>query len=247
MPDLDNGSDPQDEAEAYDETHGADEDPAGLFADDTDGDPQLLTDVFDVTSADGDADDDEDEDEEADEYSASELDGLDLDDDEDEADRLDDELGADQPEYEAVDGLDRRIDRAAERAAPSEPGLVYTDNLDSITYPRDDEAEKYESTRQLSDEQLADLGYLEADRPNDNLKGDAMKDDQDTISTKEEGSENWEDRSFGTDAESAVLEGSGASADDVEDEADPDEDERLDEGLEETFPASDPVSAKHIT
>ncbi len=26
-----------------------------------------------------------------------------------------------------------------------------------------------------------------------------------------------------------------------------DESERLDEGLEETFPASDPVSAKHIT
>jgi hypothetical protein len=25
------------------------------------------------------------------------------------------------------------------------------------------------------------------------------------------------------------------------------DDERLDEGLEETFPASDPVSAKHIT
>lgn len=248
MPDLDNGSDPQDEAEAYDETHGVDEDPSGLFADDTDGDPQLLTDVFDATSADGDADEDEDEDEEADEYRASDLDDLDLDDDEDEADRLDDELGADRPEYEALSGLDRGIDRAAERAGPSEPGLVYTGDLDAITYPRDDEAEKYESTRQLSDEQLADLGYLEAGRPNDNnLKGDAVKDDQDTIATKEEGSTDWEERSFGTDTESAVLEGSGASADDVEDESDPDEDERLDEGLEETFPASDPVSAKHIT
>jgi hypothetical protein len=34
----------------------------------------------------------------------------------------------------------------------------------------------------------------------------------------------------------------------LEDENDdPGEDERLDEGLEETFPASDPVSAKHIS
>jgi len=30
-------------------------------------------------------------------------------------------------------------------------------------------------------------------------------------------------------------------------ETDPNESDRLDEGLEETFPASDPVSAKHIT
>ena len=34
----------------------------------------------------------------------------------------------------------------------------------------------------------------------------------------------------------------------AEDPSHPDrEDERLEEGLEETFPASDPVSAKHIT
>ena len=69
----------------------------------------------------------------------------------------------------------------------------------------------------------------------------------DTPRAKEEGSPDWEERSFDADTEDAVLEGSGATADDVEDEADPDEDERLDEGLEETFPASDPVSAKHIT
>ena len=81
-----------------------------------------------------------------------------------------------------------------------------------------------------------------------------MKDEDKTVSTKPEGSADWEERSFGADAELSILEGgvpeptaSGASADDVEDESDPDEDERLDEGLEETFPASDPVSAKHIT
>lgn len=41
--------------------------------------------------------------------------------------------------------------------------------------------------------------------------------------------------------------GSGASADDVPDEAHPRQDELLDEGIEETFPASDPVSVKRIT
>lgn len=41
--------------------------------------------------------------------------------------------------------------------------------------------------------------------------------------------------------------GSGASADDVEEEVHPRQDELLDEGVEETFPASDPVSVKRIT
>jgi hypothetical protein len=39
----------------------------------------------------------------------------------------------------------------------------------------------------------------------------------------------------------------GPSADDVPDDADPHQDELLDEGVEETFPASDPVSVKRIT
>jgi len=56
----------------------------------------------------------------------------------------------------------------------------------------------------------------------------------------------WEERSFGEDIET-LIEGTGATADDVVDESDPADEGRLDEGLEETFPASDPVSAKHIT
>ena len=39
----------------------------------------------------------------------------------------------------------------------------------------------------------------------------------------------------------------GPGPDDVPDEAHPHQDELLDEGVEETFPASDPVSVKHIT
>ncbi|MGZ3278304.1 MAG: hypothetical protein ACXWKT_09300 [Caulobacteraceae bacterium] len=252
MPDVDNTFDAQDEAEVYDETHGLDEDPTGAEPDDVDGDPAELTDVFDVTSALGDADEEEDDDT-ADDYDDDEIQSLDLDDeedvDEDDDDDLDDDL-EDVAEADARSGLDRMIDRTAERGAPIEPNLSYVANLDAVTNPRDDDVEKYETTRELSDEQLAELGYLR-DRK---LEAMTMKDENQTVSTKPEGSRNWEERSFDTDAEQSIMEGgvpeptaSGASADDVEDEADPHEEERLDEGLEETFPASDPVSAKHIT
>ncbi len=252
MPAPDNDFDAQDEAEVYDETHGLDEDPTGAEPDDVDGDPAELTDVFDVTSAVGDADENEDNDT-ADDYDDEDLDDLDLDDeedaDEDDDDGLDDSL-EDVPEADTRAGLDRLIDRTAERSAPIEPSLSYVANLDAVTNPRDDDVDKYETTRELSDEQLADLGYLQ-DRKQEAL---TVKDEDQTVSTKPEGAREWEERTFGEDAELSILEGgvpeptaSGASADDIEDESDPDEDGRLDEGLEETFPASDPVSAKHIT
>ena len=102
----------------------------------------------------------------ADDYDDDDLNALDLDDeedvDEDDDDDLDDDL-EDAPEYDAREGLDRMIDRTAERGAPIEPGLSYVGDLDAITNPRDDDVDKYETTRPLSDEQLADLGYL--DRP----------------------------------------------------------------------------------
>ena len=214
MPDVDDdGADPQDEAEAYDETHGVDEDPTGASPDDVDGDPAELTDVYDVTSALGDADDDD----------------------------LDDDL-EDVPEADARAGLDRLIDRTAERGAPDEPGLSYVGDLDAITNPRDDDVDKYETTRPLSDEQLADLGYLE--RPQDE-EVYAVLDDDKNPKPPEHPLLSEEHRSF-RDAEDAVL-GSGATAEDIEDVADTHESDLLDEGLEETFPASDPVSAKHIT
>lgn len=251
MPDVDDEIDAQDEAEAFDETHGLDEDPTGADPDDVDDDPDELTDVYDVTSALGDADDDGEEDETADDDD-DDLDDLDLDDEEeaDEDGDLDNDL-EDAPEADARAGLDRLIDRTAERAAPVEPNLAYVDDLDAVTNPRDDDVDKYESVRELSDEQLADLGYL-PDRKQQEVY--VVKDEDQTVSTKLENSRDWEERSFGEDIELSILEGgvpeptgSGASADDVEDEADPDEQERLEEGLEETFPASDPVSAKHIT
>jgi hypothetical protein len=258
MPDVpdfdgDDAFDAQDEAEVYDETHGLDENPTGADSDDVDSDPDELTNVYDVTSALGDSDDDEDNDV-ADDYDDDDLEDLDLDDeddvDQDDDDDLDDDL-EDVPEADARAGLDRLIDRTTERAAPIEPNLSYVDDLDRVTNPRDDDVEKYETTRELSDEQLADLGYLQ-DRKQQEVS--VMKDEDQSVSTKPEGNRGWEERSFEVDTEISILEGgtpkpiaSGASADDVEDEADPAEDERLDEGLEETFPASDPVSAKHIT
>jgi hypothetical protein len=249
MPDVDDAFDPQDEAEVFDETHGADEDPTGADPDDVDADPDELTNVYDVTSALGDADDDEDDGETADDYDDDDLADFELDEDEDMDEALDDDLDY-AAEADARAGLDRLIDRTAERAAPNEPGLAYVGDLDAVTNPRDDDAEKYETTRELSDEQLAELGYL----PRRMQEVSIMKDEDQTVSTKPEGSRDWEERSFEEDAEQSILEGgvpkpiaSGASADDIEDEADPHEQELLDEGLEETFPASDPVSAKHIT
>ena len=249
----DDDLDPQDEAEAFDETHGLDEDPTGADPDDVDSDPDELTEVFDVTSALGDSDDAEDEDETADDYDDEELEELELDEEEDEDDDEDDELDddlEDAPEADARAGLDRLIDRTAERGAPVEPNLSYVGDLDRITNPRDDDVEKYETTRELSDEQLAELGYLFDRKP----EAYAVKDEDEAVPTKPEGGPEWEERSFEADAEQSILEGgvpkpiaSGASADDIEDEADPHEQDLLDEGLEETFPASDPVSAKHIT
>src|SRR5205085_4541211 len=106
-------ADAQDEAEVYDETHGLDEDPTGADSDDVDGDPDELTQVFDVTSAQGDADED-DEVDSADDLDDEDLDDLDLDDEEDadydEDDDLDDDL-EDVPEADARSGLDRLIDR----------------------------------------------------------------------------------------------------------------------------------------
>jgi hypothetical protein len=245
MPDLDNGSDPQDSAEAFDETHGADEDPTGVLAtDDLLDDPDGLTDVYDVTAAQGDSDDDDDDGATADDYSDGDLSALQLDDDqsydEDDDDQLDDDL-EDDGDLDSRAGLDRMIDRTAERAAPSEPGLVYAEDLDALTQPRDDETDKYETTQALSDEQLADLGYL--DRPN--TEASDMNDAKHTDG-KANAAAPAEDRAFVVNAETAV-EGSGATAEDILEENDADEEDRLDEGLEETFPASDPVSAKHIT
>ena len=156
MPDVDDTFEAQDTAEAYDETHRGDEMEPG----DSDllNEPDQEDDVYDVTSALGDADDDEDL--TADDLDAEDLDRLDLDDQEEDDEDVDDSLDDDfESEPESSAAADRQVDWAAGLPAPIEPGLVYTGDLDLITNPRDDDVEKYESTRELSTEQLADLGY----------------------------------------------------------------------------------------
>ena len=235
--DLDNGADAQDMAEAFDETNREDE-LAAADGDDFEN-PDIAPDVYDVTSAQGDADDDD--------GVQYELDAADFSDDIDEDDFEEDEDdvlavdGGDDASLED-DGNDDPVDIIAGRAAPSEPGLAYVADVDASTYPRDDEAEKYESTRHLSDAQLSDLGYR--DDPPTQKETSAM--DAKTPDQIKKAAD-WEERSFGGQNSEDTVQGSGASAEDVADESDPDEEDRLDEGLEETFPASDPVSAKHIT
>jgi hypothetical protein len=202
--DRDDAFEPQDEAETFDETHRTDE--LGVGSDDLEDEPDLQDDVYDVTLALGDADEDDEDVDSADDLDPEELDDLDDEEDEDEDDDLDDDL-EDEPEDDDLDDDDlddEDLDEEEDASAASEPGLVYAADLDALTNPRDDDVEKYESNRELSGAQLADLGYMK------------------------------ESRSF-------------ASSEDIADTADPDDSRRLDEGLEETFPASDPVSAKHIS
>jgi hypothetical protein len=217
--DLDDGQDPQDEAEVFDESQRIDD--MALSADQPDQ-PDVDGDLYDVTTAIGDADEDDIALDAAD-LDPDDLDDDDLEDDEDDDDDLDDDL-EDDPEDDEDEDEDSPVDVGAARAHRSEPGLGYTDDLDAATNPRDDDAEKYESTRQLSDQQVADLGYAGKAAPE-------VETESVVVVAEEE----------------RVIRGSGATAEDVEDESDPDDEDRLDEGLEETFPASDPVSAKHIT
>ena len=210
VPDLDNdGSDPQDQAEAYDETHNTDElgypDETRSFAAD------LFDDAYDATSAQGDAD----EDDVAVEAADLDEDDLDQDDDAEEGELLylDDDL-EDEDDDLLQDGF--QIERSAGASSANEAPLEYTDNLDDAGRTSDRMARRYESPGELSQADVRSLGY------GDDKKETDMGDD---------------DKAKGT----------GAAAEDIEDESHPHQEELLDEGVEETFPASDPVSVKHIT
>jgi ribonuclease E len=108
MPDIETDYDPQDSAEAFDETHRSDED--GVSADALEDAPDLDDDVLDVTSAVGDSDEDEGL-VTADDMSAEDLDDLDTEDDEeddeeeDEDADLDDDL-EDEPEDDDLEDED---------------------------------------------------------------------------------------------------------------------------------------------
>jgi hypothetical protein len=200
--------DAQDQAEVFDED---------TLLDDEAQEPtemrtfEELPDVLDLTQALGDGRDVRAMD--ADEFNESDLDDEDLEDDEDVDDMIRDDLeDVSEDEDARSDDLDERD--GVTRLAGDESDLEYVADVDPVTDPADDDADKYES-RNVSDKDLRDLGY----------QAQGGRADQDDDSAK----------------------GSGASADDVPDEVHPRQDELLDEGVEETFPASDPVSVKRIT
>lgn len=203
--------DAQDQAEVFDEETRFDDDER-LDHDDEPRTFEEMPDVYDATSALGDGREVRAMDE--DEFNEDDLDDEDLEEDEDLDDMIRDDLeDASEDEDAGSDDLDERD--GVTRLAGDESELEYVADVDKVTDPDDDDADKYES-RQVSDEDLRNLGYqAEAAEPR-------------------------------TEREEKPA-GSGASPEDVPDEADPRQDELLDEGVEETFPASDPVSVKRIT
>jgi len=95
----------------------------------------------------------------------------------------------------------------------------------------DDLPDLYDATRALGDGR--DVEALDADDVDpDELDDDDLEEDPD------------DDNQLRDDLED---EPEGADSDDVLDEKQQRQDELLDEGVEETFPASDPVSVKRIT
>lgn len=201
-----------------------------------------MPDVFDSTYARGDADvdgDDEalDADEESDELlktlgdEGDDEDSLDDDDPVDalDADRLPDEtLDVDFEDGDIVDGT-ARLDR-------DEVELVDVADADSLGGASAISVADLESET-LSDEDLMELDYK--DPSTGETRGGENDDVERGSAERKGGSQSRADMAAG-DLVPASL--------DRNDPAHPSrQDERLDEGLEETFPASDPVASKHIT
>jgi hypothetical protein len=174
-------------------------------------------DVFDVTQALGDGRDVRSLD--AADFDAEALDDEDLEDDEDVDDDLDDDL-EDEEEDDGIDDEDPDDEDAVAELEWDEADVETIADVDLVTEPDEEAADDYESEG-LSDRTLAELGYAEDDE--DKHEADARK------------------------PPVARRAPTGRRPEDVRDEVHPHQDELLDEGVEETFPASDPVSVKRIT
>ena len=154
----------------------------------------------------------------ASDYDPEDLDDEALEDDEDVDDHIVDELEDVPDDEDDLDDDDADSEDGVGELQWDEAEVMAVADVDQDTDLDDDEADVYESEGELSDADLVELGYKDA--PDGGEQGGAQAAD---------------DR------------GSGASADDVEVEVHPRQDQLLDEGVEETFPASDPVSVKRIT
>jgi hypothetical protein len=183
-----------------------------------------LPDVYDVTSAVGDRDVD------------GALDAQDADElDDEELDAIGEDLEYDD---EAEDDLpDQLEDVAADDELEQELGGDLNEEGDA------DEVADYESEDELSDADVKELGYTD-----DDLAPEADEEEAEEVDEQEEGS-GLTNGGRGKPAQGHSGEAADKAAGSM-DEARPGQskqDALLDEGVEETFPASDPVSVKRIT
>ncbi len=235
MAELDAGSDmdAQDVAETFDETltdgDGTDSDALDLRRDTYDAMTRLgdadLAGVDDALDADEEDDDVLDHlDDDGEDSDAADEDGDDLVDDDGlareplEGDNL--PMTSDDVDFEDEDDVD-----GVSRAPSEDAEEISMSDVDSLGGERGERVSDYESDT-LSDSDLKDLDYKDAA----------------TSAGKDE-------RPPGPAIGAETPQHSADDDVDVPSSTQPAEREsqRLDEGLEETFPASDPVSAKHIT
>ena len=208
------------EIDAQDQAEVFDED---NYDPDGDGASDMMTleempDVFDVTRAVGDSDDD-------DARIGEELDdddNVELQADETLADREDDELAA--RDAEAFDDEDEARDEY--EAA-------------------DDYGEAAASAAPAGEAELEFTGDVDGVTDPDDEDAEAYEAGQ--MSDEDLRELGYQPTRAEAKDEEEESQATGPSADDVADDSDPRQEELLDEGVEETFPASDPVSVKRIT
>ena len=215
--------DAQDSAEAYDEDNLTDD------MDRLDNGDELnfdtMTDVLDVTRAAGDEDDDAavigddlDDDDLVEMVSDADGDAEDLEDDE-ELTARDDGVLSDGSNDDLSDDDDDNLD-AIDAEGEDEVALTYQGDLNDTAGARSG-AQRLESAR-LSDADLRDLDYQRGQGGRADASPNDKPNQDDADNAPDALDEHAKDKAERQDA-------------------------LLDEGVEETFPASDPVSVKHIT
>ncbi len=153
VPDIDgaDGYDPQDSAEAFDETHNTDE--LGYPDETRSFEPDLFDDTYDATAAQGDSDEED--------FDPDDVDGDDLDDDEveeEEADKafLDDDLEDEDDDLVSDEAF---IEASGLTIARDEAPLELMADTDDAQGVRSNLSRRFESGGELSDEDVRDLGY----------------------------------------------------------------------------------------
>ena len=241
VPDLDSDVDAQDLAEVFDEDNTNLDEPRTWRTEDAEQ-LETLPDVYDVISAVGDRDDDEariGEEMDDDEIIAAEEDSELADREDDELATRDAEAFADESDLDdpadpgAYDPDD--LDGVAE-FSPDEVELEYVGDLTDLAHARS-AAQPMES-RRLSDEDLYQLDYK------DESTADETDDEKETtMQTQTPGGANTPKPKSVDPSETT----SAQPEQSVESHPRKHQEDLIDEGVEETFPASDPVSVKRIT